>query len=112
MTNLGKTREEIIYELLLSISKGNVGYYGAKPKVNLATEYYKELEEKGIVYEVEDKLDEKDSDKAELPLVRLSLTPRSEKMYVNDMQVLDHKNLYATDILNALDGLGIIKFTK
>lgn len=60
MTNLGKTKEEIIYEILLALSKGNVGYYGADPRVNLAIKYYKKLEEEKIVYEVEDKLDGKE----------------------------------------------------
>ena len=75
MTNLGKTREEIIYEIVLSLSKGNNGSIDAVYRVNRAIEYYEELKRKEIIYEVEDKLDEK-----ELPLVEFSDTTGDEIM--------------------------------
>lgn len=55
MTNLGKTREEIIFELLISINQGNSDYlrdYGkATPRVDLAIDQYNVLVEKGIIVE-------------------------------------------------------------
>lgn len=55
-TNLGKTREEIIYELLLSINQGNVGYLtnddGYMPKINVAIGQYDALVKKGIIREI------------------------------------------------------------
>lgn len=54
-TNLGKCKEEIIYELLLSLNQGNVGSltdnYGYMPKIKIAIEQYNALVEKGIVRE-------------------------------------------------------------
>lgn len=56
MTNLNKTKEEIIYELLLSINQGNSDYarrdYKASPRIELAIDQYKILVEKGIVKEL------------------------------------------------------------
>jgi len=49
-TNLGKTKEEIIYELVLSLNKGD-SYY-IDERVNVAMEQYDKLVKKGIVKEV------------------------------------------------------------
>lgn len=49
-TNLGKTKEEIIYELVLSLNKGD-SYY-IDERVNVAMGQYDKLVEKGIVKEV------------------------------------------------------------
>lgn len=48
-TNLGKTKEEIIFEILLSMNKGNVSYYGSR--VCEAINQYHELVESGIIVE-------------------------------------------------------------
>lgn len=56
-TNLGKTKEEIIYELVLSLNKGDSHYCldaaGASPRITLAIEQYKALKNKGIIIEKE-----------------------------------------------------------
>lgn len=49
MTNLNKTREEIIYELLLSLNKGD-SYY-VMQRVDFAIEQYNALVKNGIVTE-------------------------------------------------------------
>jgi hypothetical protein len=49
MTNLNKEREEIIYELLLSLNNGNSCY--TNERVSLAMEQYDELVKNGIVTE-------------------------------------------------------------
>lgn len=48
-TNLGKTKEEIIFELLKSLNQGNIGY--AETRVDKAIEQYKQLVRKGIIVE-------------------------------------------------------------
>lgn len=48
-TNLGKTKEEIIYELLLSINRGNTGY--CADRVDLAITQYNYLVQKNIIIE-------------------------------------------------------------
>lgn len=57
MTNLNKTREEIIYELVLSLNKGDSYHatlnYEASPRINLAIEQYNFLVDRGIVIENE-----------------------------------------------------------
>ncbi len=55
MTNLNKTREEIIYELVLSLNNGNVCY--TNDRVMIAIDQYDELVKNGIV----EKIDEADS---------------------------------------------------
>lgn len=55
MTNLNKTREEIIYELVLSLNKGD-SYYclngdDGSPRVRLAIAQYNALIENGIIKE-------------------------------------------------------------
>ena len=55
MTNLNKTREEIIYELVLSLNQGD-SYYAtcdgkAYPRIDFAIEQYKYLADRGIVVE-------------------------------------------------------------
>ena len=56
MTNLGKSREEIIYEILLSLNKGDSDYaYNgteATPRIDLAIAQYDALVKRGIVKEV------------------------------------------------------------
>lgn len=49
MTNLNKTKEEIVYELVLSLNKGD-SYY-VNQRVDVALEQYNKLVEKGIVKE-------------------------------------------------------------
>lgn len=49
MTNLKKTREEIIYELLLSLNNGNSGYINSR--VEYAIEQYEKLVEENIIKE-------------------------------------------------------------
>lgn len=49
MTNLNKEKEEIIYELLLSLNNGNTYY--ATERVGLAIEQYDELVKQGIITE-------------------------------------------------------------
>ena len=55
MTNLNKTREEIIYELVISLNQGNCYYdvCGDKgtPRVDLAISQYEALISKGIIHE-------------------------------------------------------------
>lgn len=46
-TNLGKTKEEIIYELVLSINKGNYEGY----RIDKAISQYNELVANGIIVE-------------------------------------------------------------
>lgn len=48
-TNLGKTKEKIIYELLLSLNHGNTCY--ALDRVYYATKQYNELVDQGIIIE-------------------------------------------------------------
>ncbi len=50
MTNLNKTREEIIYELVLSLNKGD-SYYAAQ-RIDLAIEQYNALVKNKIVTEL------------------------------------------------------------
>lgn len=50
MTNLNKTKEEIIYELVLSLNKGD-SYY-VDQRVDVALEQYNKLVENGIIKEV------------------------------------------------------------
>lgn len=49
MTNLGKTKAEIIVELVLSLNKGD-SYY-IDERVNVALEQYNKLVKKGIIEE-------------------------------------------------------------
>lgn len=49
MTNLNKSKEEIIYELVLSLNKGD-SYY-VNQRVDVALEQYNKLVEKGVVKE-------------------------------------------------------------
>lgn len=55
MTNLNKTKEEIIYELLISINQGNSDYLRsdgeATPRVDLAISQYEALVKRGIIIE-------------------------------------------------------------
>jgi len=56
MTNLNKTREEIIYELLISLNQGDCGYLWvgkeATPKIDLAIAQYDALVKRGVIKEV------------------------------------------------------------
>lgn len=47
MTYLDKTKNQIIYELLLSLNEGNVGYVDSR--VDYAVQQYEQLRQKGIV---------------------------------------------------------------
>jgi hypothetical protein len=47
MTNLNKTKEEIIYELVLSLNKGNCGYSG--DRVDMAIRQYNSLVNFGLI---------------------------------------------------------------
>ena len=54
-TNLNKTKEEIVYELLLSLNNGDSYYVqndgSAMPRISLAIAQYNALVEKGIIVE-------------------------------------------------------------
>lgn len=57
MTNLRKTREEIIYELLLSLNQGKCSYdFQANQRIDLAIAQYDELVKKGIIKEKNNEL--------------------------------------------------------
>ena len=49
MTNLNKTREEIIYELVLSLNNGNNSYIG--DRVEIAIRQYDEFVRHGVIKE-------------------------------------------------------------
>lgn len=52
-TNLGKTKEEIIYEILLSLNTGNSYYVqGEQERIWLAEYQYKKLVKEGVIQEV------------------------------------------------------------
>lgn len=46
-SNLGKSKEEIVYELLISLNKGNSGYAGER--VQAALDQYNKLVRAGII---------------------------------------------------------------
>jgi hypothetical protein len=48
-TNLGKTKEEIIFELLKSLNQGNSGYVDGR--IDKAIEQYDDLVSEGIIVE-------------------------------------------------------------
>ena len=50
MTNLYKTRENIIYELILSLNKGSSGVLDAR--VDTAIQQYNSMVKKGIIVEI------------------------------------------------------------
>ena len=50
MTNLSKTREEIIYELVLSLNNGDCSYIG--DRVEIAIRQYDEFVRCGVIKEV------------------------------------------------------------
>lgn len=56
MTNLGKSREEIIFELLISLNQGDSGYVKSgndiSPRIDIAIAQYDELVKKGVVFEI------------------------------------------------------------
>ena len=52
MTNTGKTKAEVILELVVSLNKGNSGY--VDERVRYAREQYEELVKCGIIEEEED----------------------------------------------------------
>lgn len=52
-TNLGKTKEEIIYELLLSLNTGDSYYVkGTEDRVWLAKSQYDRLVDEGVIKEL------------------------------------------------------------
>lgn len=51
MTNLNKTKEEIIYEMVLSLNQGNCRY--AEDRVEIAMAQYEELVKEEIVKEID-----------------------------------------------------------
>ena len=54
-TNLGKTKEEIIYELLLSLNTGNSYYIkGTDDRIWLAKYQYERLVDEGVIEELGD----------------------------------------------------------
>lgn len=54
-TNLGKTKEEIIYELLLSLNAGDSYYVkGTEDRVWLAKSQYERLVNEGVIKELGD----------------------------------------------------------
>ena len=56
MTNLNKTKEEIILELILSLNQGDSGYITrgstAAPRIELAMAQYDALVHNNIIWEV------------------------------------------------------------
>jgi peroxiredoxin len=60
MTNIGKTKVEIILELVLSLNAGGFGYFSKR--VDFAIEQYNMLVEKGIIKETEHCQEEKPTD--------------------------------------------------
>lgn len=54
-TNLGKTKEEIIYELLLSLNAGD-NYYvrSTDDRIQLAKHQYERLVDEGVIEELGD----------------------------------------------------------
>ena len=56
MTNLNRTKEEIIFELLISINQGNSDYARrdgkATPRIKLAIDQYIELVANGVIKEL------------------------------------------------------------
>ena len=60
MTNLNKTKEEIIFELVLSLNQGDSGYITrssgqtAAPRIELAMAQYDALVHNNIIWEVEE----------------------------------------------------------
>ena len=56
MTNLHKTKEQIIYEIMLSLNNGNCGYLyddgEATPRIDLAIEQYDALVKRGVIQEL------------------------------------------------------------
>ena len=46
MTNLNKTKDQIIYELLLSLNEGNCGYVDSR--VDYAVQQYEQLRKKAL----------------------------------------------------------------
>ena len=53
MTNLNKTREEIIYELVLSLNNGNCSYIG--DRVEIAIRQYDEFVRCGVIKDIKEK---------------------------------------------------------
>lgn len=56
MTNLGKTKAEVILDLVISLNRGNSGYIGER--VRYATEQYSKLVESGVIKETDQNEDE------------------------------------------------------
>ena len=52
MTNTGKTKAEVILELVMSLNRGSCGYIADRP--GYAIEQYRRLVEAGIIEEEED----------------------------------------------------------
>ena len=52
MTNTGKTRAEVILELVISMNRGNCGYINER--VRYACEQYNELVKRSIIEEEEE----------------------------------------------------------
>ena len=54
-TNIGKTKEEIIYEILLSLNTGDSYYVkGTEDRVRLAKYQYERLVNEGVIEELGD----------------------------------------------------------
>lgn len=57
LTNLGKTKEEVIFELVLSLNQGGHSYTTlqgeAMPRIDWAISQYEKLVESGIIKETE-----------------------------------------------------------
>ena len=54
-TNIGKTKEEIIYELLLSLNTGDSYYVkGTEDRIWLAKHQYERLVNEGVIKELGD----------------------------------------------------------
>lgn len=57
VTNLGKTREELIFDLLISLNNGDSGYITsgdeATPRIDIAIAQYDALVKRGVVREID-----------------------------------------------------------
>lgn len=56
MTNLGKTKAEVILDLVISLNRGNSGYIDER--VRYATEQYDKLVASGVIKEIDQNEDE------------------------------------------------------
>ena len=102
MTNLNKSKEQIIYELLISMNNGNNACYD--DRLQYAIEQYEQLVEKGIVVEettttMYNNVEEKNkTDKKDVQITHdnydILHNPRVKKLYPNlYKEVFEHDKI-------------------